>query len=210
MLRACYGIPGRDIIILELAQVKQSLKIYNSDDSKKQIDNFSCLSASSLIESTQGNFFKIPGFSANKRITGSITKQGSKHVRRMLVQVVHAISQTRNSRLKSFFLRIKAKKGTKVAVVALARKVLCILHHLLVNREMYKESGNIKPKPLKFDRTSLPIQIIEQDMIDALVKVGYIIKKMDKEVNTGVNIILPYHDESFLHVVKQHRIRRFS
>jgi transposase len=36
--------------------------------------------------------------SANKRITGSITKQGSKHVRRMLVQVAHAISRTRNSR----------------------------------------------------------------------------------------------------------------
>ncbi len=117
--------------------------------------------------------------SANKRITSSITKQGSKHVRRMFVQVAHAISRTRNSSLKSFFLRIKAKKGTKLAVVALARKVLCILHHLLVNREMYEESGNLKPKPLKFHRTSPPIQITEQDMIDTLVKAGYIIKKMD-------------------------------
>ncbi len=117
--------------------------------------------------------------SADKLITGSITKQGSKHVRRMLVQVAHAISRTRNSRLKSFFLRIKAKKGTKKAVVALARKVLCILHHLLVNREMYEESGNLKPRPLKFDRTSSPIQITEQDMIDTLVKAGYIVKKMD-------------------------------
>ncbi len=117
--------------------------------------------------------------SADKLITGSITKQGSEHVRRMLVQVAHAISRTRNSRLKSFFLRIKAKKGTKKAVVALARKVLCILHHLLVNREMYEESGNLKPRPLKFDRTSSPIQITEQDMIDTLVKAGYIVKKMD-------------------------------
>ena len=123
--------------------------------------------------------------SANKRITGSITKQGSKHFRRMLVQVAHAISRTRNSRLKSFFLRIKAKKGTKVAVVALARKVLCILHHLLVNREMYEETGNLKPKPFKFDRTSSPIQITEQDMIDTLVKAGYIIKKMDTKVDPG-------------------------
>src|SRR5664279_1663021 len=97
--------------------------------------------------------------SAEKRIIGSITKQGSKHVRRMLVQVAHTTSRTKNSRLKSFFMRIKAKKGTKVAIVALARKVLCILHHLLVNREMYEESGNIKPKTLKFDRTSSPIQI---------------------------------------------------
>jgi transposase len=123
--------------------------------------------------------------SAEKRIMGSITKQGSKHVRRMLVQVAHAISRTKNSRLKSFFLRIKAKKGTKVAVVALARKILCILHHLLVNREMYEESGNLKPKPFKFDRTSSPIQITEQDMIDTLVKAGYVIKKMDTGADTG-------------------------
>ena len=117
--------------------------------------------------------------SAEKRIIGSITKHGSKHVRRMLVQVAHAISRTKNSRLKSFFLRLKAKKGTNVAIVALARKVLCILHHLLVNREMYEESGNLKPKTLKFDRVSSPIQITEQDMIDTLVKAGYIIKKVD-------------------------------
>jgi hypothetical protein len=36
---------------------------------------------------------------------------------------------------------VKAKKGSNVAVVALARKVLCILHHLLINKEMYKEDG---------------------------------------------------------------------
>jgi transposase len=46
--------------------------------------------------------------SAEKRIIGSITKHGSKHIRRMLVQVAHAISRTKNSRLKSFFLRLKA------------------------------------------------------------------------------------------------------
>jgi hypothetical protein len=123
--------------------------------------------------------------SAEKIIMGSITKQGSKHVRRMLVQVAHAISRTKNSRLRSFFLRIKSKKGTKVAIVALARKVLCILHHLLVNREMYEETVELKPKPLKFDRTSSPIQITEQDMIDALVKAGYTIKKIDKKANKG-------------------------
>ena len=117
--------------------------------------------------------------SVDKVIIGSITKQGSKHVRRMLIQVAYAISRTRNSRLKSFFLRIKAKKGTKKAAVALARKVLCILHHLLVNREMYEENGNLKSKPAKFERISSTIQITEQYMINTLVKVGYIIKKMD-------------------------------
>jgi hypothetical protein len=45
---------------------------------------------------------------------------------------------------------------------------------------MYEENGNLKPKSLKFDRASSPIQMTEQDMIDTLVKAGYIIKKTDK------------------------------
>ncbi len=117
--------------------------------------------------------------SADMLVTGSITKQGSKHVRRMLVQVAHAISRTKNSLLKRFFLRIQAKKGTKKAAVALARKLLCILHHLLINREIYHENGNTKSKPVKFDRTYSPIQMTEQDMISILSNAGYIIKKMD-------------------------------
>jgi len=50
---------------------------------------------------------------------------------------------------------------------------------------MYEEGGNLKPKSLKFDWSSSPIQITEQDMIDALVKAGYIIKKTDKKVDRG-------------------------
>jgi transposase len=117
--------------------------------------------------------------SADMLVTGSITKQGSKHVRRILVQVAHAISRTKNTVLKKFFLKIQAKKGVKKAAVALARKLLCILHHLLVNKEKYQENGNIKSKPVKFDRTSSPIQMTEQDMINTLVNAGYIIKKKD-------------------------------
>jgi len=79
--------------------------------------------------------------SADKLITGSITKQGSKHLRWILVQVAHAISHKKGGKLKKFFLKIRAKKGHLVAIVALARKVLCILYHLLVNQEMYDEDG---------------------------------------------------------------------
>jgi len=66
--------------------------------------------------------------SAGKLITGNITKHGSRHIRWILVQVARVIARGRNSRLNRFYLRVKAKKGSNVAVVALARKVLCILH----------------------------------------------------------------------------------
>ena len=48
-----------------------------------------------------------------------------------------------------------------------------------MNREMYEENGNTKSKPVKFDRTSSPVQMTEQDMIDTLSNAGYVIKKRD-------------------------------
>jgi transposase len=50
--------------------------------------------------------------SAGKPITGNITKHGSPHVRRMLIEVAHAISRTKaDSRLKRFYFRIKRRHG---------------------------------------------------------------------------------------------------
>jgi transposase len=116
--------------------------------------------------------------SADVLFTGSITKQGSKHVRRMLVQVAHIIARSGNSILKRFFLRIQAKRGKKKAIVALARKIVCILHHLLVNREKYQDNDVSKVKKVKLNWASPPVQMTEQDMINILVSAGYSIQKM--------------------------------
>ena len=116
--------------------------------------------------------------SADKLVTGSITKQGSKHVRMMLIQVAHAISKSKNSKLKRFFLHILAKKGKKKAIVALARKVLYILHHLLMNREKYQDSEMSKTKKVKLNWASSPIQMTEQDMINVLVDAGYTVQRI--------------------------------
>ena len=116
--------------------------------------------------------------SADKLITGSITKQGSKHLRWILVQVAHAISHKKGGKLKKFFLKIRAKKGHLVAIVALARKVLCILYHLLVNQEMYEEDGLADRKDAlilkKTDRQIPPIE----EMIRYVVQAGYEVKKI--------------------------------
>lgn len=117
--------------------------------------------------------------SADVLVTGSITKQGSKHIRRMLVQVAHIIARSGNSKLKKFFMRIQVKKGTKKAIVALARKLVCILHHLLVNREKYLDGDASRTRKIKKfdpDINSSPVQMTEQDMINVLVNAGYIVK----------------------------------
>ncbi len=117
--------------------------------------------------------------SAGKLVTGSITKHGSRHIRRILVEVAQVIARTNHSRLKRFFLRIQAKKGHNVAAVALARKVLCILHHLLINREIYQDEEPRKIRSLDTNSSSKHIEISFEEMIQSLVRAGYEVHKRD-------------------------------
>ncbi len=123
--------------------------------------------------------------SAEKVVLGGITKQGSKHIRRMLIQIAYAISRTKKSKLKRFFLRIQAKKGSKVAAVALARKVLCILHHLLINQEMYQEDEDKKNTRRKTIVSPSSIEMPIQEMIDCIVRAGYVVTKSDSRGRSG-------------------------
>ena len=114
--------------------------------------------------------------SADKLVTGSITKHGSRHIRRILVEVAHTMARMNKSKLKRFFLKVKAKKGSKVAAVALARKILCILYHLLVNREIYQDEAIKKIKLVDISRSSLT-ELSLEEMISYLVQAGYEVRK---------------------------------
>ena len=69
---------------------------------------------------------------------GGITKQGSRWLRRIMVEVAH-VAVRMNCRFKRMFWRIVAKKGKKAAYVAVARKILTVIWHLLLNGELYVE-----------------------------------------------------------------------
>jgi hypothetical protein len=116
--------------------------------------------------------------SADRLITGKITKQGSKHIRWMLVQVAQAALKKRDSKLRKFFLRIKARKGHNVAVVALARKILCILYHLLMNQERYQEDGVAKSKS-RIEWPSARSEMSLKTMIEIIARAGYEVKKIE-------------------------------
>jgi transposase len=116
--------------------------------------------------------------SAGKLINGHITKHGSPHIRSMIIEVAHAIIRTRrDTKLKKFFLRIKARRGTKIGVVALARKVLCILYHLLIHQEIYHDDLLGKPGKIKhlsaYSTTSMSLD----EMIKTIIKAGYEVRK---------------------------------
>ena len=92
----------------------------------------------------------------------------------MLIEVAHAISRTKaDSKLKRSYFRIKSSHGAKVAIVALARKVICILHHLIVNREMFEDEATNKSKRNKPGRSFSSPEPTIADPIQILVRAGY-------------------------------------
>ena len=130
------------------------------------------------------SYFGIVPFvnqSAGKLNTGCITKHGSKHLRWIMVEVAHAASKKIGSKLRKFYLRVRARRGANVAIVALARKILCIIHHLLMNQEMYEEAGVAKrTRPFKLNPSSSQRRFTAQEMINILRRSGYEVKKIDR------------------------------
>jgi transposase len=123
--------------------------------------------------------------SAGKSANGHITKKGSKYLRRILVEVANTIVIVtgRPNKLRYFYQRIKARKGHKKAIVALARKLSCIIHHLLTNQEKYSEE-ELKEKKIKLPRF-VPVQELDLDeMIGILCEAGYKVDK-DKSPSAG-------------------------
>ena len=115
---------------------------------------------------------------AGKLINGHITKHGSPHIRRIIIEVAHAIILTKKlSKLKKFFLRIKARRGAKIGIVALARKVLCILYHLLIRREFYQDDLLSEPRCIKNPRLNTIKAMDLDEMIRTIVRAGYEVRK---------------------------------
>jgi len=92
-----------------------------------------------------------------------------------MVEVATAVSKARGSRLRLFFLRVKARRGYKVAIVALARKILGIIWHLLVTGEEYVEEGFVKVKGARLRFEGLSAMSVEE-MISVLESAGYVVR----------------------------------
>ncbi len=114
--------------------------------------------------------------SAGKSSNGHITKRGNKFLRTILVLAANSIAIGRPNKLRFFYERIKAKKGHKKAIVALARKLVSIIHHLLMFKEMYSEE-EMKQKNFKLPKF-IPVPEFSIDyMIGILCEAGYSINK---------------------------------
>jgi len=75
--------------------------------------------------------------------SGRITKEGDPEMRRLLIQAAHGMINSRKScALQQWALKLAARRGKKKALVALARKIAVLLHHLWVTGEVYRPFPN--------------------------------------------------------------------
>lgn len=99
--------------------------------------------------------------SADKYYNGRITKRGSKVARWMLTQIAHAAARTKKSKLKDFYLRKKDSLGFGKAIIALARKIVTIIWHLITNDELYVDDTSYEKnyiiKKKVFETISIPV-----------------------------------------------------
>jgi len=75
--------------------------------------------------------------SGQKNSSGPITKAGRSRLRWVMVEAAH-VAVRYDPQLGRFFYRLRARKGTNVAIVATARKMLVIIWHLLSGDGVYR------------------------------------------------------------------------
>ncbi len=114
--------------------------------------------------------------SAGRNRTGHITKHGSPHMRWILVQISHVLGRMKDNKLTRFYYKIRDRKGSGIAAVATARKLLCIIYHLLVNREFYQEDSQCQKKKVKgFPMVKTMVTV--EEALQILQEAGYRISK---------------------------------
>jgi transposase len=75
--------------------------------------------------------------SADKTVHGHIVKDGNKRIRWILVEAAQHASR-HDPRLRGFYLRILKRRGYQRAIVAVARKMLVSMYHVLSKNEAYR------------------------------------------------------------------------
>jgi len=70
---------------------------------------------------------------------GSITKEGSKHLRWILVECLRVHTRLcPGSNITSYYIRLRKRKPGNVATIAASRKMLQVIYHMLKNKTEYR------------------------------------------------------------------------
>jgi hypothetical protein len=81
-------------------------------------------------------------------------RKGAPWLKTLLVQCAWAAADSKNNYLHAQFLRLRAGRGPKKAVVAVAASILTIAYHLIRDRAPYSDLGPLYFTRLDRDRTA--------------------------------------------------------
>jgi len=97
-----------------------------------------------------------------KKIKSRKITNGDKYLRRILVQCAWAITRTKGCWLSGKFSELAKRRSQKKALIAIARKLLVIIWHILSKHEVYKEyKPKLSPEQKQKRIARLEKQIIE-------------------------------------------------
>ena len=106
--------------------------------------------------------------SAGKRRSTRIRK-GSPWLKATLVQCAWAATRTKGTYLNAQFHRIRARRGPKKAILAVAASILTAIYHMLKYGTFYQELG-----PNHFDARTKERQ--KNRLIKRLADLGYVVE----------------------------------
>ena len=106
--------------------------------------------------------------SAGKRRSTRIRK-GSPWLKSTLVQCAWAATRTKGSYLQAQFYRIRARRGPKKAILAVAASILTAVYHMLKDGTFYRDLG-----PNHFDPRTKERQ--KNRLVQRLAELGYAVQ----------------------------------
>ena len=110
--------------------------------------------------------------SAGKRKSSRIPK-GNVYLKTALVEAATAAAKAKGSYLRDKFYRLKARRGYKRAVVAVAHKILVAIYHMLSHKVCYNELGDLYLD--KLNKHSLT-----RNLVHRLERLGYTVTLQQK------------------------------
>jgi len=114
--------------------------------------------------------------SGGKRRSGRPSKKTNKYLRRYMFLAGMAVVRSKSHVIRGFFQRLLGRgKHYKVAVIAVARKLLCVIWYLLHRGEAWREDDYFKGFRRLPRKRRIRISIREAIVI--LVRAGYVVRK---------------------------------
>ena len=106
--------------------------------------------------------------SAGKKKSTRITF-GNPYIKGVICECAWAAVRVRTSYLSKYYWKLKQRRGTKKAIIALARKILVIIYNLIKNSDAYNEEkfelARIKQESIRLNRISAEVRKLGFELV---------------------------------------------